>query len=41
MNQELIDKYIQLRRSNAPQIDPQKTALVIIDMQEYQIDFYY
>ena len=37
MNQELIDKYIQLRRSNAPQIDPQKTALVIIDMQEYQI----
>jgi isochorismate hydrolase len=37
MSEELIDKWIEVRKSMAPEIDPNKSALLIIDMQEYQV----
>jgi nicotinamidase-related amidase len=37
MSEELIDKWIEVRKSMAPEIDPKNSALLIIDMQEYQV----
>ncbi len=34
MSEELIDKWIEVTNAMAPDIDPQKSALLIIDMQE-------
>ena len=37
MSEELIEKYLELRRRQTPPIDPDKAALLVIDMQEYQV----
>lgn len=37
MSEELIDKHLEFRRSIVPPIVPDKAALLIIDMQEYQV----
>ena len=37
MSEELIEKWLEIKKSMAPDIDPKKSALLIIDMQEYQV----
>jgi nicotinamidase-related amidase len=35
---ESVDKYLRLRRDFMGEIDPKKTALLVIDMQKYQVE---
>lgn len=37
MSEDFIEKLLEARRSMAPDIDPHKLALLIIDMQYYQV----
>jgi nicotinamidase-related amidase len=37
MSEELIEKWLEIKKSMAPDIDPKQSALLIIDMQEYQV----
>jgi nicotinamidase-related amidase len=37
MTEDLIGKWLEVKKAMAPDIDPQKSALLIIDMQEYQV----
>ncbi len=35
---EKLEKYLQFRQDQIGKIDPQKTALLVIDMQKYQVE---
>jgi nicotinamidase-related amidase len=37
LNEDLIEKYLETRRTMVPTINPLKSALLIIDMQKYQV----
>jgi nicotinamidase-related amidase len=37
MSQDAVDAHLALRRATAPAIVPSKAALLVIDMQEYQV----
>ena len=37
MSETSIQKWLEIRKSMAPEIKPDKSALLIIDMQEYQV----
>lgn len=37
MSDEMIQKFVEMRKSTIPEIHPKKSALLIIDMQEYQV----
>jgi len=37
LNEDLIERYLETRRTMVPTLSPLKSALLIIDMQEYQV----